>query len=745
MDLHYVWLAIAFPLLGALVNGLFGRAIKSKLVSGIIGCGALAGSFTVAVLTYLAYRQSHAAPNDDPFVGVMLWPWIHSGGLNLDVQLLLDPLSITFLLFITGISFLIHLYSTAYMSHDEGYSRFFTYLNLFVAMMLILVLGGNLVLTFVGWEGVGLCSYLLIGFWYRNMYNANCGMKAFIVNRIGDFGVLVAIFLIHRYMGTLVLQDLVQHAAGKLSGGEIQPWVPVAIGLCLFLGACGKSAQFPLHIWLPDAMAGPTPVSALIHAATMVTAGVYMLVRLNPVFHAGAALVDFGNGHGILLPPPSLIVALIGTLTAFMAATIALTQNDIKKVLAYSTVSQLGFMFVAVGVGAYWVAIFHVVTHAFFKACLFLGSGSVIHAMHEEQDTRYMGGLARYMPLTYWTFVISTLAIAGIPPLAGFFSKDEILWQTASWNQFAPLPAILYLVLLLTAFMTAFYMGRVTFKTFLGAPRWTEKFRNAAAHGHGHDAAAHSHADAAHGHSHDAHGDAGADHDHAAQPPAAVQHAPAAHASGGNTPHESSPAMTTPLVVLAFFAVVIGAFLFTPHWLGGRTVLKDWLKPSVGLLAANSPSGEIAAESGGAGEAEHAEQPFIVLGTVEGTEIALAALSVALAAFALFGLARPLFTTGLARTEAWRQRYPKLWAFSYNKWYIDEFFHHAIVIPGTALAYSAWKFFDVKVIDGIVNGVAWVTGGLGHLVRPLQTGFVRNYALYLLAGVVIYMVVSVIR
>ncbi len=563
------------------------------------------------------------------------------------------------------------------------------------------------------------------------MYNANCGMKAFVVNRIGDFGVLVAIFLTFRYLGTLQLSDIVLHTGGKLNG--LAPWVPVAIGLCLFLGACGKSAQFPLHIWLPDAMAGPTPVSALIHAATMVTAGVYMLVRLNPVFHTGPALLDLGSGHALLLPAPGMIVAIIGTLTAFMAATIAITQNDIKKVLAYSTVSQLGFMFVAVGVGAYWVAIFHVITHAFFKACLFLGSGSVIHAMHEEQDTRYMGGLAKYMPLTYWTFVISTLAIAGIPPLAGFFSKDEILWQTAAWHQFGPLPAILYTVLLLTAFMTAFYMGRVTFKTFLGAPRWTDKFRAASAHGHGHADDSHGHAGHGAHDSHDSH--------------AAKDHAPAP-SGGGNTPHESSPAMTTPLVVLAFFAVVAGAFLFTPSWLGGRTVLRDWLKPSVGLVAAATPSGEAAV--GGqhevAVESEEAEpHPFVMLGSEQTTEIVFATLSVALAGFALFGLALPLFTRQLDKAAAFRERYPKLWAFSYHKWYIDEFFHHAIVIPGTALAYVAWKFFDMKVIDGIVNGVAWVTGGLGHLVRPLQTGFVRNYALYLLVGVVIYMVVSVIR
>jgi NADH-quinone oxidoreductase subunit L len=548
---------------------------------------------------------------------------------------------------------------------------------------------------------VGLCSYLLIGFWYRDMQNANCGMKAFVVNRIGDFGVLAGIFLIFtKLQHTLDFQALVQHAPKLLADAE--PWVPAVIGLCLFLGACGKSAQFPLHIWLPDAMAGPTPVSALIHAATMVTAGVYMLVRLNPIFSAGPASITLGPNAALLLP------------------SIALTQNDIKKVLAYSTVSQLGYMFVAVGVGAYWVAIFHVITHAFFKACLFLGSGSVIHAMHEEQDTRYMGGLAKYMPLTYWTFVISTLAISGIPPLAGFFSKDEILWQTAVWqSQYGPaVPAVLYTVLLLTAFMTAFYMGRVTFKTFLGQPRWTEKFRTAAAgHGHGDHAAA-GHDD--HG-GHDSHGAHAGDAAHGAP-------------GGGNTPHESSPAMTTPLVVLAFFAVVIGGLLFTPSWLGHNMALPNWLAPSVGLASAGGPAAE-AAEA----------HPFVSFGGETITEIVFTVLSVGLALLALFGLAKPWFTTQLGKTEAWRQRYPRLYAFSLNKWYIDEFYHHAIVIPGTALAYAAWKFFDMKVIDGIVNGLAYVAGGLGHLVRPLQTGFVRNYALYLLAGVVIYLAVTLIR
>jgi len=651
--LSNVWLAVALPALGWLVNGLIGRSL-SRRASGILACAMVGGAFIITLLV-LADYLSHGYAASDPQQVVTLFPWIYSGGLHLDFAFLVDPLSLTMMLLITGVGFLIHVYSTAYMAHDDGYPRFFCYLNLFIAMMLVLVLGANLPLMFVGWEGVGLCSFLLIGFWYTSMANANAGMKAFVVNRIGDVGVLVGMFMLFAYFGSLNFSDILSRA-GEVFGSS-EAWIPTAIALALFLGACGKSAQIPLHIWLPDAMAGPTPVSALIHAATMVTAGVYMVTRLNPVFTAS--------------PTAGFVVAVIGCATAFMAGTIALTQNDIKKVLAYSTVSQLGFMFLAAGVGAYWVAMFHVLTHAFFKACLFLGSGSVIHAMHEEQDTRVMGGLGKYMKVTYFTFMVSTLAIVGIFPFAGFFSKDEILWQVATWQGRLPwAPGVLYTVALLTAFMTAFYMGRVTFKTFAGKPRWTEHY---------------------------------------------VQH--------HHHPHESSPAMTIPLIVLSLLATVGGAALFVPAWLfGGHRFLEEWLAHSAGVNAV--PHGA----------------PFASLGGEGSTEVIFAALSVVGAAIMLF-VAWNLYTQRYGATEGFKKSAAPLYRFSLNKWYFDEAYHKLVVVPGVALAYAFWRILDVRIVDGIVNGLAWLIGLVGLIIRPLQTGFVRNYALYLLIGAVIFLLV----
>ncbi|HEX2928833.1 MAG TPA: NADH-quinone oxidoreductase subunit L, partial [Candidatus Binatia bacterium] len=436
------WIPL-IPLLGSLINLFCGRALGKK-TAGALASAAVGASFA------LAFYVFWQLPANGIFRD-LVYRWIESGSFRVNLSFQVDALTAVMLLVITGIGFLIHIYSLGYMSHDEDMVRFFVYLNLFVFFMLLLVMGDNLLVLFVGWEGVGLCSYLLIGFWYQDPNNTIAGNKAFIVNRIGDFGFVLGILLLVTELGrqgiwTLEFLELQKHAQ------VLSPTIVGAITLLLFVGAAGKSAQIPLFVWLPDAMAGPTPVSALIHAATMVTAGVYMTARLHFLF--------------VLAPSTLSVIAWVAAATAFFAATIALTQNDIKKVLAYSTVSQLGYMFLAVGVGAFGAAIFHLFTHAFFKACLFLGSGSVIHALGGEQDMRKMGGLKTHMPATYWTFVVATLAITGIPFTAGFFSKDLILWQT-----FIHGATVLWAIGLITAGMTAFYMFRQLFMVFHGECR----------------------------------------------------------------------------------------------------------------------------------------------------------------------------------------------------------------------------------------------------------------------------------
>ena len=435
-----VWLVPLAPLAGVVALALFGRRLGEPL-AGWLGTAAVGASFVASllVLAGLLGLDSH-----DRAVTVTLFSWVPVGDLAVDAAFLVDPLSVTMILFVTGVSALIHLYSIGYMHGDENYSRFFLYLNLFVFSMLVLVLADNLLLTFLGWEGVGACSYFLISFWFGDEANSVAGKKAFVTNRVGDFGFLLAMFFAFGAFGTLSYSGIL--------GGHAAETTVTAIVLCLMLGAAGKSAQFPLYLWLPDAMAGPTPVSALIHAATMVTSGVYLLVRVHPLLEEASPWI-------------SQIIAAVGLATAMVAATIALAANDIKKVLAYSTISQLGFMFVAVGVGAWTAAIFHMVTHAFFKALLFLGAGSVIHGMDGHQDVRRYGGLARSMPVTAATFGVGTLAIAGVPPLAGFWSKDEILAHTWGANK------VLWALLLLAAVLTAFYMSRLVILTFLGSPR----------------------------------------------------------------------------------------------------------------------------------------------------------------------------------------------------------------------------------------------------------------------------------
>ncbi|MFA6438407.1 MAG: NADH-quinone oxidoreductase subunit L [Bacteriovoracaceae bacterium] len=487
------------PLLGFLINGFFGRKIKNETIVGSIGTLAVASSFIIALLIFIEMLGS---PAEERKHIVTAFEWIAAGTFSANVAFQVDQLSILMTLIVTGVGSLIHLYSIGYMHGDAGFWRFFTYLNLFIFAMLNLVLADNYLLMFLGWEGVGLCSYLLIGFWYdRNFEKGTTGdaaKKAFIVNRIGDFGFLLAMFLIFNTFGSLTYETVFAQAAGFSVGDNVMFWIT----LLMFIGATGKSAQIPLYVWLPDAMAGPTPVSALIHAATMVTAGIYMVARSSILY--------------ALAPSTMEIVAIIGLLTAFFAGTIGLVQNDIKKVLAYSTVSQLGYMFLGVGVGAFSAGLFHVMTHAFFKALLFLGSGAVIHAMHDEQDIQKMGGLQKFMPWTFRTFAIGSFAIAGFPLLSGFFSKDEILWK--AYTDGAPW---MWLIAALAAGITAFYMFRLVSLTFLGKERF----------------------DLHHVH-----------------------------------PHEAPQTMLIPLLVLAFFSIV-GGYVGIPHVLGGHNYFEEFLEP----------------------------------------------------------------------------------------------------------------------------------------------------------------------
>jgi NADH-quinone oxidoreductase subunit L len=451
--MDYVWLIPLFPLIGFLINGLVGKSLPKSVV-GTIGAAAVGLSFLVTAAIFLEFLK---LPQGVHAVEKVMYTWIASGPFTVSVAFLIDPLSLIMLLVVSGVSTLIHIYSIGYMADDEGFYRYFAYLNLFVFAMLILVSANNFLLMFVGWEGVGLCSYLLIGFWYEKKSASDAGKKAFVVNRIGDFGFLLGVFLIFWTFGSLNFSEVFPLAAKYPMGSGVL----TAITLFLFLGATGKSAQIPLYTWLPDAMEGPTPVSALIHAATMVTAGVFMVTRCSTMF--------------VLAPISMTVVAGVGALTAIYAATIGITQFDIKRVLAYSTVSQLGYMFLACGVGAFTSGIFHLMTHAFFKALLFLGSGSVIHGMHGEQDMRHMGGLKKYMPITYWTFILATLAISGIFPFAGFFSKDEILFHSLVSGH-----TLFWGIATVAAFITAFYMFRAVFMTFHGE----EKFDHHHVHPH---------------------------------------------------------------------------------------------------------------------------------------------------------------------------------------------------------------------------------------------------------------------
>ncbi len=519
--LDLVWLVPALPLAGFLVLLVFGRKLGEP-GAGWVATLACGGAFITTLVmfgTLLSESEHHREHV------VNLFDWLHVGGLEVNVGFLVDPLAITMALFVTGIGSLIHLYSIGYMHGDPAFTKYFVYLNLFVFSMLMLVLGSNLLITFLGWEGVGACSYFLISFWFTDEANASAGKKAFVTNRIGDWGFMTAMFLAFATVGSLDYSVVLSQAP------EIAPVTATAIALLLFVGACGKSAQIPLFVWLPDAMAGPTPVSALIHAATMVTGGVYLMTRVSPIL---AQSYDWAPD----------VIAWVGVLTAFFAATIAVAQNDIKKILAYSTVSQLGYMFLAVGVGGYAAGVFHMVTHAAFKALLFLGAGSVIHGLHGEQNILRMGGLRKYMPITAFTFIIAWLAIAGVPPFSGFWSKDEILLFAYDANP------IMWAIGLVTALLTAFYMSRQVFLVFFGDERW----RSAAA-------SEPQASDASGGH-------------------AEESSAPLEPTDHAVEPHESPWLMTVPLVVLAGLAVVGGLLQlpFTPE----MHFLEDWLHPVLG-------------------------------------------------------------------------------------------------------------------------------------------------------------------
>jgi NADH-quinone oxidoreductase subunit L len=705
------------PALGALINGTRAFANphnpKNRTITNVVALGTTGLSALLALYTVWTYASSGT---EQAFQHIY-YRWIPTGlghvgnllaDMSVDFAFRIDTLSATMLLIVTCVGFMIHVYATGYMSHETGYTRFFTYLNLFMFMMLLLVLGSNYMVMFVGWEGVGLCSYLLIGFYYDKNFAADAGKKAFITNRIGDFGFILGVFLIANAFGTTDYARIF-----SLAGANPAAYRGVATAICLllFVGACGKSAQLPLYVWLPDAMAGPTPVSALIHAATMVTAGVYMVVRSNILFR--------------MSPVAMGVVATVGALTALFAATIGLAQTDIKKVLAYSTVSQLGYMFLAAGVGAFTAAIFHVMTHAFFKACLFLGAGSVIHGCGGEQDMRKMGGLRKYMPSTHRTMLIACIAISGIPPLAGFVSKDEILGSAFQYSK------ILWIIGAVTAGLTAFYMFRLYFMTFAGEYRGHEGIgieQSEPEHaGHNlipdqrHLDQGDEHSDKAHGHR--------------------VEHAQ-------HDPHESPASMTGILWALAILAIV-GGFIGLPAILGGShpTRFQHWLEPVLPAL--------------GAQHFEFAEAP-------KALEITLMLISVAIAAFGIL-LARRFYS----KDQAWST--PKRLATTFrpiygllqNKYYVDELYNataiaftialakffslfDTYVIDGLVnltrhltvlLAGEGSSLFDKYIVDGAVNGVAAVARGGSSFVRKMQSGLVQNYALIMGGGIVLITIV----
>ena len=663
------------PFAGFLVNAFLGKRLP-KNVSGPLACAVMVFSFLISVAQVIALT---GMPAESRQIIQTLYTWITAGDFSLDLTLRLDALSAVMILVVSGIGSLIHIYSLSYMHEetDPEYARFFSYLNLFCFFMLMLVLGSNVLVMFVGWEGVGLCSYLLIGYYYEKQSASDAAKKAFVVNRIGDFAFILGALLMVVTFNSLEFTTValkVKEMPIETTFGTLS-----IITLLMFIGATGKSAQIPLYTWLPDAMEGPTPVSALIHAATMVTAGVYMIGRNAMLFEH--APITLG------------IVATIGAVTALFAGTIGLVQNDIKRVLAYSTVSQLGYMFLAMGVGAFGAGIFHLFTHAFFKACLFLGSGAVIHALHGEQDIRHMGGLKKHLPTTYWTFVIAAIAIAGVPGLAGFFSKDEILFETFLHGH-----QILWVIGILTSLLTATYMFRLVHLTFHGDERF-------GAH---------------------------------AAPVAHVAPAAPAHVAhgGSHALHDAPPTMAFALVVLAAGSIVAG-YIGIPHALGGHNTLGTWLEPAFQATNCGAPvtTGElagIAIENCLPGQEGAAEAG----GDHTALELTLMLVS-SVVALAGIWLATVLWLRRREIPDRMAAQFPGVYRLLLNKYYVDEIYDATIVQPiKVASTEGLWRGFDVKLVDGAVNGAGYFVSGISLVLRLLQNGSVKTYAVSTFAGAV---------
>jgi NADH-quinone oxidoreductase subunit L len=703
---------ILAPLAGAAILGLFGKRMSERAI-GLIACSTVALSAILSFYVFFHYR--HDLERGDKLYEY-LFTWIRVGDFRADFSLLLDSLSAIYILFITFVAFWIHVFATGYMHGDTGYWRFFAYLNLFMFSMLTLILADNFLLMFVGWEGVGLCSYLLIGYYFNRDYANDAAKKAFIVNRIGDFGFAIGLMLLFWWSRSVFYFDdpsrgihgamnwAMAQATDPLSMSAIFAGGMTTIAVLLFVGATGKSAQIPLFVWLPDAMAGPTPVSALIHAATMVTAGVYMVSRASFVYvHAPTAM---------------MIVAIIGAATALFAATIGLAQWDIKKVLAYSTISQLGYMFLACGVGAFTAGIFHVFTHAFFKALLFLGSGSVIVGMHHEQDMRRMGGLKKFMPITFWTMFFGWLAISGVPVFSGFFSKDEILYRSFTASGLPePWPKVLWFIGALTALLTAIYMTRLMALTFFG------KLRSGESSTHGaHNSNTH-------------HGDESRQ---AVTPPGV---GPDEHEHHGGPPRESPPSMVIPLVVLAIGALAAG-WIGIPEGLSGGVVpnyFERLLEPSIahstgthGTAEAGpahvAPPAPAEPHAAQASPAAHAEDH-----TTEWT------LTIISSVIALLGIA--VGWVWFNRNPLWQP--PRLLE---EKYYVDEAYDAAIVRPIKVGSTNVlWRIIDVGIIDGAVNAAGFLASRLGGTLRYLQSGLARSYVAVVIFGALLLIGYFVIR